>query len=60
MNPREALVDLIERLTETYRENGKADYDAGRVQGAREALDIFDSLFRPGAYPDYTSYTDKP
>ena len=33
------LIELLERVTEVYRENGKTDFDAGRVQGIKEAIE---------------------
>jgi len=37
---REALVERYDRLIQIHRENGQTDYDAGRVKGFAEAMEI--------------------
>ena len=36
----EKLDERLENLKRIYRENGKTDYDAGRVAGFKEALEL--------------------
>jgi len=34
------LYDALEQAIEVYRANGKTNYDAGRVEGIKEAIEI--------------------
>jgi hypothetical protein len=37
----EIITEMYKHAVDVYRENGKTDYDAGRVEGIKEILEAF-------------------